>query len=160
MYPLVIKNESFKHKTVPSSTKFNLVQAVGCPYDGKQVMERSDEDFYLFFLLFRAFHSPSWVAKLPKSSLTFFFLSESLKGRTSRQLEAFTNGSILEKHFGSLPHGSWCYPYLSMTSLSFSLARKRVSFLISLRAPLNSFLYLCFSRSLSLSSLLLPRFFP
>lgn len=52
------------------------------------------------------------------------------------------------------------YPHLFMTSLSFSLARKRESFLISLRAPLNSLLYLCFSRSFSLSSLVLPRFFP
>lgn len=51
-------------------------------------------------------------------------------------------------------------PHLLMISLSFSLARKRESFLISLRAPLNSFLYLCFSRSFSLSSLVLPCFFP
>lgn len=52
------------------------------------------------------------------------------------------------------------YAHLFKTSLSFSLARKRESFLISLRAPLNSFLYLCFSRSFSFSSLVLPRFFP
>lgn len=42
------------------------------------------KDFVLHFLffLFRAFHSPSWVAKLPKSSLTFLFLSASLKHQT------------------------------------------------------------------------------
>lgn len=50
--------------------------------------------------------------------------------------------------------------YLFMTSLSFSLARKRVSFLISLSAPLNSFLYLCRSLCSSFCSLVWPCFFP
>ncbi|TNN83254.1 hypothetical protein EYF80_006587 [Liparis tanakae] len=104
----------------------------------------------------RAFHSPSCVAKLPKSSLTFLFRSESLKTQNMPPVNTFFFPS--QKHFSHMEAA--CYPYLSMTSLSFSLARKRVSFRISLRAPLNSFLYLCFRRSLSLSSLVLPRFFP
>lgn len=54
-------------------------------------MEKRDFVFHFLFLLFRAFHSPSWVAKLPKSSFTFLFLSESLKhgARKKKKLEAF-----------------------------------------------------------------------
>lgn len=55
-----------------------------CPFD-----EDRDCVSHFLFLFFRAFHSPSWVAKLPKSSRTFLFLSASLKHTTSTTLEAF-----------------------------------------------------------------------
>lgn len=140
-------------KISSSSKSFNLTQVVG---DGWW-SEGWDSVLHFLFLLFRAFHSPSWVAKLPKSSFTFLFLSASLKHGARNKLEAFTNRSVSQTHAGL---EAVSYPDLFMTSLSFSLARKRESFLISLRAPLNSFLYLCFSRSFSRSSLVLPRFFP
>lgn len=126
----------------------------GSPYNKEQVME-SCGGFHFFFFLFRAFHSPSWVAKLPKSSFTFLFLSASLKHTMCKRLDSLSLNILFHLNVGTV-----FYPHLLMISLSFSLARKRESFLISLRAPLNSFLYLCFSRSFSLSSLVLPRFFP
>lgn len=112
---------------------------------------------------------------LPLPLLQGFPLSL-LSGQTAKELPHFPLSlGISETHdeynirgFSQKLFFSSCFglilyviiPHLFMTSLSFSLARKRESFLISLRAPLNSFLYLCCSRSFSLSSLVLPRFFP
>lgn len=72
------------------------------------------------------------------------------RSQRGRQVPLCPNGEAT----GRFPTHLW------RTSLSFSLARKLESFLSSLRAPLNSFLYLCFSRSFSRSSLVQPRFFP
>lgn len=44
---------------------------------------------YFLFFLFRAFHSPSWEAKLPKSSFTFLFLSVSLQHKDKTTLSRF-----------------------------------------------------------------------
>lgn len=44
---------------------------------------------YFLFFLFRAFHSPSWEAKLPKSSFTFLFLSVSLQHKDKTKLSGF-----------------------------------------------------------------------
>lgn len=44
---------------------------------------------YFLFFLFRAFHSPSWEAKLPKSSFTFLFLSVSLQHNDKTKLSSF-----------------------------------------------------------------------
>lgn len=88
---------------------------VSCPFNSEQKMEKSDEDwrfvFHFLFLLFRAFHSPSWVPKLPKSSFTFLFLSASLKHKAGIGLEASSNRNTSQEHFGSklrlIPTCSW-----------------------------------------------------
>lgn len=100
----VLNLSAWLKKNNPQSSQFYKFQpCTGCyplldvrsPLNREQMMEKSDEDwdfkFHFLFLLFRAFHSPSWVAKLPKSSFTFLFLSESLKhgARKKKKLEAF-----------------------------------------------------------------------
>lgn len=49
-----------------------------------------DTIYFLNFFLFRAFHSPSCVARLLKSCLTFRFLSASLKKRRKNPIFTFT----------------------------------------------------------------------
>lgn len=103
-YKICVEFISMIKKNNPQSSQFYKFQpCTGCyplldvrsPLNREQMMEKSDEDwdfkFHFLFLLFRAFHSPSWVAKLPKSSFTFLFLSESLKhgARKKKKLEAF-----------------------------------------------------------------------
>lgn len=79
IYPRDKKKKSLRlqfHKFQPRAGCY-----LTCPFD-----EDGDCASHFLFLLFRAFHSPSWVAKLPKSSLTFLFLSASLKHMTRTTL--------------------------------------------------------------------------
>lgn len=100
LYCRMIKNKSTKtniNKFQPCSGSYPQLNEKS-PFNREQIMERINDEVSVFhfpFLLFRAFHSPSWVAKLPKSSFTFLFLSASLKRRTCQMLEAVTKHKTL-----------------------------------------------------------------
>lgn len=121
-------------------------------HENKCAVNQSSWQHHFLFILLRAFHSPSWLARLPYSAFTFLFLSASLKHKH--------NTTVRHGHDQSAVTWHGRHAHLLMMSLSFSRARKRVSFRISLSAPLNSRLYLCWSRSRSFSSLVFPRFLP
>lgn len=59
--------------------------------------------FHFLFLFFRAFHSPSWEAKLPISSFTFLFLSASLRDKQTIEIHSLEFSTKQQQKVCSLP---------------------------------------------------------
>lgn len=91
----------------------------------KKKKKKTDSGFHFLFFLFRAFHSPSWVAKLPRSSFTFLFLSASLKHTALNMLRAlqcfwFTSTHTNKRFLHTCSWPRWAFLWPGSESPSWS----------------------------------------